>query len=114
MRDQEFEIAIPIDSIGISGKTFRFGRDCFASLAMTSNIRNLSLRAKQSQSLKSMVSSLQKDVSDVDRLIIVPILLVIGYFIYRYVRGLARGEKGGCHGNCSECSQNLAKRVHKD
>ncbi|MFC1715770.1 FeoB-associated Cys-rich membrane protein [Candidatus Poribacteria bacterium] len=56
----------------------------------------------------------RRDVSDVDRLILIPILFAIGYFIYRYVRSTVRGEKGGCHGNCGECSQELTKRIHDD
>ena len=52
-------------------------------------------------------------MNDVDRLILIPILVAIGYFLYRYVRITVRGE-GGCHGNCGECSQELAKKIHGD
>jgi hypothetical protein len=50
-------------------------------------------------------------VSDVDRLILVPMLLAAGYFLYRYIRNAVRGE-AGCHGDCAKCSQELMRRVH--
>jgi hypothetical protein len=47
-----------------------------------------------------------------DKLILVPILLIALYFLYRYVRNTIKG-KGVCSGDCARCSQELRKK-HSD
>jgi len=37
-----------------------------------------------------------------DKLILIPVLIIALYFIYRYIRRSLKGE--GCHGDCANCS----------
>jgi len=46
-----------------------------------------------------------------DKLLIIPIILVAAYFLYRHIRKSIKGE---CHGNCTSCSRELMEKTHGD
>jgi len=50
-------------------------------------------------------------VSHMDKLLIIPIILVAAYFLYRHIRKSIKGE---CHGNCTSCSRELMEKTHGD
>ncbi|HGJ64271.1 TPA: FeoB-associated Cys-rich membrane protein [bacterium] len=38
-----------------------------------------------------------------DKLILIPVLLIALFFIYRYIKNSVKGE--GCHSDCARCSK---------
>lgn len=46
-----------------------------------------------------------------DKLLLIPILVVTAYFMYRYIRNIIKDD-GECGGSCASCSLEMQKKVH--